>query len=638
MIRLSIPTRNPARDKHPRRESARPASSPVVACLFFALGIVFIIGLRGTALLPGEHWGALVFFAGFQFVLMFLSVPATAFGATAQSQISFDRLSLVAAILLFGPVPAAWAGGAAALAFTLAANPYGEPWWRRAIHALGNGGMYLLATLAAGYVWLALGGKVPIENFGPISVDRTAVLIIALQGTNEVLYAAMRWRNMDAASRRRLVHWQTALLEFVIAWTGVAAALAFLTLPLPGFALYVLLILVIAALLKFSVHTAERERRRAKELEAVNRVNQAVDSLADIDELAEVILREAGELVPFAAFLIGLYSPQSSELNIRLNYDAGTRHPQRRFKLGEGVLTWVLKSRKPVFITDTRKSDHPSLRNRAVAGRPSIAIIAVPIVFRNELVGVMSVQDYRAKAFQPEHLRLIEGFAQQIAVAIVNTHLFEELQGHRKELEARVARRTLDLERTSGSLRKAIEQKEALLERLERENRRDALTGLANRRHLDEILRQEHYRARRFGHPLSVAIGDLDRFKEVNDRWGHEIGDKALQEIANILCGELRATDLVARFGGEEFVVVLPETTEETAFAICEKLRARIAGHDWNRLTIGFALTMSFGITASRGGEKNRMQLLADADRALYQAKNDGRDRVCIAERQTEPS
>ncbi len=644
MIRLSIPTRNRARGKHPRPESISPRSSPLVAGLYFALAVASLITLRGSGFTPAGNWGPLVFFAGFQFILMFLGVPATALGATTESRISLDRLPLVASILLFGPAPAAWAAGATALASTLITNPYRETHWRRSLHALGNGGMYLLATLAAGHVWLALGGAVPATNiwpagihswpvnFWPVNLGRLAVMIITLQGVNEVLYALLNWPGMSAGSRRRPIHWPSALLEFAVAWTGVATARAFSVLLLPGFALYIALILVVAALLKFSVRITERERRRAKELMAINRVNQAVDSLADVDELAEAILRETTGLMSFAAFLIGLYVPETGELDIRLNYDAGTRHPPRRHKPGEGALAWVMHSRKSVFITDARKSDHPSLHNRIVTGRPSIALIAVPIVFRGELVGVMSVQDYRPNAFRTEHLRLIEGFAHEIAGAIVNTRLFEDLQSTRKELESRVASRTLELKRAGDSLRRAIEQKEILLERLERENRRDTLTGLANRRHLNEVLRQEHYRARRFGHPLSVVIGDIDRFKKVNDLCGHEIGDRTLQEIATLLSGELRATDLVARYGGEEFVIVLPETGGEAALSLCQKLRARVEEHDWKRLTIGFALTMSFGVTVSRDGGKSRAQLLAEADRALYRAKHDGRNRIRMEE------
>ncbi|MGH8273680.1 MAG: diguanylate cyclase [Gammaproteobacteria bacterium] len=573
-----------------------------------------MIALHFTNPAPGVNMWALGFFAALQVVLMYLAVPAAALGSTAKGLLSFDRLPLVAAVLLFGPLPAAWAAGGAALVLSLASNAYREPWRQRVIHALGNGGMYLLASLAAGYAWLAIGGNVPIEHFRLINIDRIAVLIITLQVTNELLYAGLNWRGMNSEARRRPVHWPTALIEFAIAWTGVAAARAYFTLGIPGFALFVLLILIIAVLLKVAFHVAEDERQRTHELTAVNHVNQAVDSATDLDELIEVIFRETRGLMEFAAFLIGLYEPESDLIDVRFNYDAGTRHPPTRRKPGEGVFTWVLKRRESVLIADTRTSDHPGLARRVITGRPAISIMAVPITFRNETIGVISVQDYRPKAFRRHHLELFESFAAQIAVAIVNTRLFAELQSSRKNLESRVIKRTAE--------------KEALLEQMRRENRSDALCGLANRRHLDEMLRLEHYRAQRFAHPLAVAIGDIDHFKQINDRWGHALGDEVLKAIADILRVQLRATDFVARYGGEEFVILFPETPGKGALEVCEKLRSRIAAHHWNELAADLSVTMSFGISASADGGKNDTLLLAEADRALYLAKSEGRNRV----------
>lgn len=160
------------------------------------------------------------------------------------------------------------------------------------------------------------------------------------------------------------------------------------------------------------------------------------------------------------------------------------------------------------------------------------------------------------------------------------------------------------------------------------EARVDGLTGLANRRALEETLAAEIARAVRFGHELSVVLLDLDRFKETNDRHGHAAGDLLLREIGRLLRANARRGDIPARLGGEEFVVVLPETGLEGARLLAERLRAGIAG----RRVEALRMTVSCGVAALLPGDGPE-SLLAAADEALYRAKEGGRDRVESAER-----
>jgi diguanylate cyclase (GGDEF)-like protein len=628
MTRLSIPTRNRARVKHPRAETSKKGVSPAVVLLYLAGSIVAMLALRATSLPPAGAWGGFIFFAVFMALLLFFSIPATGSGFKTNAYISFDRLAQVAMLLLFGPAAAAWGVGAAMLAYMLVRNPYREAWRALMIHALGVAGMYLLATLAGGLVYAALGGEVPLRQLGSADFLRVCVLILSLQMVNDALLIPITWSKQDGRTWRKPIPWSSSLTEVIIAFTGLVTAFVYSKLPLSAFVLYVAMLFDIAILLKIMTNTTAAERRRAQELGAVNRVIQAVDSAASIDDLLETIFAEIRGLIGFKVLVIGLYDPASGEINIRLNYDQGKRYPPARRKLGAGVLAWTIEHQQSVMIADARTSAHPGLQRRIITGEPAVSIMNVPIIFKDVVVGVISLQDYRPRAFGARHLELLEGFAQQIAVAITNARLFTELQENQRELETRVRQRTEDLERTSASLKQAMEQREDLLKRLERENRRDPLTGLANRRHLQETLSQEHYRARRFGHPLALAMGDLDYFKDINDRWGHAVGDEVLKTVARLLGTEVRATDLVARYGGEEFVMLLPETSRDAAFAACEKLRARIGAHDWSTIAAGLTVTMSFGVAASVGGDKSRAHLMVEADSALYQAKSDGRNCV----------
>ncbi len=196
-----------------------------------------------------------------------------------------------------------------------------------------------------------------------------------------------------------------------------------------------------------------------------------------------------------------------------------------------------------------------------------------------------------------------------------------------KERQAVLTRANVELDALNVSLTEANLQKTMLLDQLERQTFEDALTGLANRRRLDQRLADEFSLARRHGRPLAVAIADLDEFKKVNDRFSHAVGDAALRTLAKLLSSQVRHTDLVARFGGEEFVLVLVQTDAEAACRVCEKLRSVVENFDWTTIHPGLALTLSIGMCADTllpGHER----MLALADRNLYLAKEAGRNRV----------
>jgi len=159
----------------------------------------------------------------------------------------------------------------------------------------------------------------------------------------------------------------------------------------------------------------------------------------------------------------------------------------------------------------------------------------------------------------------------------------------------------------------------------------DALTGLRNRRWLDEAFAREVARAEAQRQPLCVAMTDVDKFKRFNDSEGHAAGDVVLRTVAKVLRDSSRPKDLVARYGGEEFTVLFPDTPIDDALAACERLRQAIGASDC--VHEGKALprvTASFGVAQLRPGEALE-ELYKRADAALYQAKEGGRDRVCVA-------
>ena len=161
----------------------------------------------------------------------------------------------------------------------------------------------------------------------------------------------------------------------------------------------------------------------------------------------------------------------------------------------------------------------------------------------------------------------------------------------------------------------------------------DGLTGLNNRRYLDKHLRLLFDRAMARSRPLSLCITDIDRFKAVNDTYGHDAGDEVLREFAQRIRSTVRGADLACRYGGEEFVVVMPDTMPDTAEAVAERLRTVIESEPFMLREAGVALnlTASLGISSTVWGPMTPEQLIKQADRALYDAKHSGRNRVVAA-------
>jgi len=195
----------------------------------------------------------------------------------------------------------------------------------------------------------------------------------------------------------------------------------------------------------------------------------------------------------------------------------------------------------------------------------------------------------------------------------------------------RFAEMRLRLERLVGERTAALQEKTLQLEQLAA---RDTLTGLYNRRHADAFLERELERAIRLGQPFSIALADVDRFKQINDGHSHGVGDRVLERVAAILAEHMRDSDLVARYGGEEFLLCLVGMSEQEALACCEDVRRAVERERWSRFAPGLQVTLSIGLAARRQ-ETTTLALLHHADVCLYRAKNQGRNRVA-ARRVTE--
>lgn len=210
-----------------------------------------------------------------------------------------------------------------------------------------------------------------------------------------------------------------------------------------------------------------------------------------------------------------------------------------------------------------------------------------------------------------------------------------EIQGGVMELAGKRVLLSLVMDVTERT--RAEREVQALQEKLREQSTHDALTGLYNRRYLDDTLTRELSLAQRHGHEVSVILGDLDHFKSVNDRFGHLAGDEVLRTFGDLMKGHARSSDIYCRYGGEEFLLVLPQVTTEIAIERTEQLRRSLAATPIPFDDLLISVTASFGIATFPRDGQTADALIAAADKALYAAKTAGRNRVHANSTDTRP-
>ena len=255
--------------------------------------------------------------------------------------------------------------------------------------------------------------------------------------------------------------------------------------------------------------------------------------------------------------------------------------------------------------------DYPTARQAGLRNLPQDAVIL------NRPHNVWEL--YRWQIVTAGALIVFEGLLITALVLSLRSRrrAMSELASERSSLEDRILQRTLELLQANRKLEQLATT--------------DPLTGIANRRKMTEQIAQELERARRFHHPLSLLMIDIDHFKRINDTYGHEVGDQAIIQTATLLTASLRAVDMVARFGGEEFVLLMPETHIAVAVHAAERLRERAAElRVRTEPGVEVELTISIGVAAAdpHGTPDTPSSLLVRSDKALYRAKKEGRNRV----------
>lgn len=328
------------------------------------------------------------------------------------------------------------------------------------------------------------------------------------------------------------------------------------------------------------------EQRRARQLEAINAIARQTTAIVDSDELLEKVCSLILEHfnVDHVALVLseeGRYRLRAHRGNLTAVIQTGDFLPTVN-----GVLSRAVQSSRPII-----ENDVAAAPGHIRGFEETQSEMAVPLIFMGEKMGALSLESSRRHAFNDDDLQPLEAVADIVAGAIKNA---------------------------------------AYLERARQLAYLDGLTGIFNRRFFEMRITEELERANRYGHSLAVIMVDIDHFKRLNDEFGHLLGDEVLRQVSAIFSSQLRKGDVVCRYGGEEFALLLPETSCENAVEAAEKLRRLIEQHNFPGVPL--SVTASAGVASFPRFGATRDAIVSAADGALYSAKQNGRNRVVAAD------
>lgn len=364
---------------------------------------------------------------------------------------------------------------------------------------------------------------------------------------------------------------------------------------------------------------------RTEQLATMNRVMRTLTSSLDLHYVLPSLLRELGHVVPYdsaAIFQRGGdwleliagegFADTSQLLGLTLHI-ADEHTPNHE----------VIRTLAPYIVADAPVI-YPAFGEGVHALTPIRGWLGVPMVVGGRLIGMLTLNKYEPAFYTHAHAQLALAFAAEAAIAVENAHLYKAMQ---QELSERT-RAEYELRQANEQLQIKLTEIEVLQLQLREQAIRDGLTGLFNRRFLEETLEREMARAARDQTALSVVMMDFDRFKSFNDTYGHRAGDRLLQALGIILRTQTRGGDVACRYGGEEFVVLLPGAQLAAAIQRAEQWRAtcenlRIPYEDQQ-----LGATLSLGVASFPAQANDAESLLIAADQALYAAKRNGRNQV----------
>jgi diguanylate cyclase (GGDEF)-like protein len=374
----------------------------------------------------------------------------------------------------------------------------------------------------------------------------------------------------------------------------------------------------------------------AEMLEKLLDISREMAENRDLDPLLRYAIRVALELCNGEYGYLVLLN-EDGTLDFRVKQDRqGAELVKPASQISRTIFEKVIAGRKPKIIADA--SFDPDYRDaESVISLRLRSVMCIPLISRGAPLGAIYIENRSHRdLFSQEDLKPMEYFAAQAAVAIENAML-------NIDLEARVAQRTVELKnafqeleqrtneliRINARLEEEIAERKRAQEELRRLAVTDSLTGVYNRRQFFVLGEQAFRESRRYDNALAALMVDADHFKRFNDQYGHAVGDQVLRTLATRLSLHARAADILGRYGGEEFAILMPETSLEEGLKMAERLRQDIEAQPIQAGGKSLSMTISIGVAALDDSLDETIDGLVDrADQALYAAKQAGRNRV----------
>jgi diguanylate cyclase (GGDEF)-like protein/putative nucleotidyltransferase with HDIG domain len=328
----------------------------------------------------------------------------------------------------------------------------------------------------------------------------------------------------------------------------------------------------------------QREQRRASHLALLNELGQKATAVLNPQELLASICQQVQTACGYGLTRIEVVDEEQNELVVEAQAGYGADLLGRRVRFGEGLSGIAAQSGEPVLANAVAREP------RYLALHPGVrSALSLPLKYRGQVLGVLTLESSREQAFSQQDVLTLRALADQLAIALYNARAYQ------------------------NALEQAIT---------------DGLTGLKTHRYFMEALDREWRRATRSSQHFSLIMMDLDGFKQVNDRQGHREGDKILTTVAHLLADRVRQSNVVARYGGDEFSILMPETKTEQAQILAERLRAALEA---DPLMASHGVTASFGIGTFPVHGPTQEDILRVADSGMYLAKHQRGNQVCVA-------
>jgi diguanylate cyclase (GGDEF)-like protein len=342
------------------------------------------------------------------------------------------------------------------------------------------------------------------------------------------------------------------------------------------------------------VAAAAAARSSGRRLAILTDVVKTANSILEPRKVIELVMEKIKQLIPSEAWSLLMVDEERQQLVFEAALGPkGSDVSAFKLKMGEGVAGWVAKTGQPAIVNDTARDPRFTRKIDRRTQFQTRSILCAPLISRGRTIGVLEIINKLGGRFTRGDLALVLTLVEPCAIAIENAVLFQ---------------RTEQLTIT------------------------DDLTRLFNSRYLNLYLGREIKRCKRHGIPLSVIFLDLDGFKSINDQHGHLAGSGTLTEVGRILSQGVRESDILARYGGDEFVVVLPETPASGALVIAERLRRAIEEHPFLEAQgISARISASFGIATYPDHALSPEGLIQKADQAMYRVKEREKNGIEVA-------